>query len=230
MINCNSLNQCLTIEEKAKEEFLNLFKKIDQELVGLDTQCLLMPGDISRSYWTETFGFSSEFKRALSEKYSGESKAEDHGLNHMNRDALENFILDNGLNIDSEDYKDEPLEDLLDAVKQEVEDLDKEDDKKVNGMDCKFEEIGLYAWKPGDSESAVISVYIEMDSDDSTWPLIKNVASVVEGKIILHHDSWEFNHIICKDFNLSEDLDPKKIAEEVVVVAQKILVMAKGIE
>ena len=228
MCNCNSLNQHLSIYEKAKEEFLDLCNKIDQEILDVDTQHLLLPSEITHVNWTMMFDFSPGFKRLLYEKYTVEARGGYRGIDQMNRDELEAYIIDKELHIDTDEFKDEPLEKLLHAVKEEVGLINISSTRKIAAYECKFEVIGVVAWKPDDSETAVISVFIEMDSDDSTWPLVKKVAKAVGGKILLHCGAWEKNQIICASFCLTNTLDPKEIAKEVVSIAEKIMAMAAG--
>lgn len=222
---CENLNKSVMIIEDAKDEFKKLYQEIDQEVVQLDTHSLLLPGTCLFRSNLISFDFGPEYKWKLYAKYNPDAKSGYHGLNHMNREELEDFAIDKELDIETSDYEDEPLENLVDAIKEEAGLFNFKDDRDADELECKFDHIGLYVWKPENAQSGKISIYIEIEGDDSNWSLIKKTANHLNGEIFLHHDEWEFNEIICRSFSLADDLEPKTIAGEVVKVAEKIMVL-----
>jgi len=225
----DTLNQNFANLEKSKEDFLTLCRAIDQEIIKLDKNNLLQPGDISTHDWTMTFEFNPKFKKELWEAFLPEPDIDYHGFDRMNRNQLEDYIIEKELDVDTEDYKDMPLEDLIDAIKDEIGlcRFEQKDDYEIGNLDCKFEHIGLCALKPAKYENAEINIYLEMDSDYSNWPLIKEVAGNLDGELFLHEKPWEFNEIKLKTYDLTNDIDHKMLAKDIVILADKIRNLSK---
>jgi hypothetical protein len=224
------LNQTLVTFQKAKKQYYQLCQMIDQEIIQLDKNNLLQPGEISIRDWTMTFEFNHELKKALWEKFLPDPEPVYQNLNHMTRDELENFILDKDIELDADDYKDDPLEALIDAIKHEINvcgAIDHINDYEIGDLECRFEHIGFNVMKPKKSQNAEINIYLEMESDDTNWPLIKKTASYLNGEIQLHEDNWEFNEIKIKTFDLSNVIDHTVIAGEIVKLADKLWELSK---
>ena len=223
-MHCQILNQSLTMNRNARLEWLNLCRKVDRELIFIDRRSLLLPGNISDDDWTMTFEFSPMFKEILCRKFTLQSETGTRNPDKMNREELKNYILENDLDVDAADYEDQPLEKLAEAVKEEdFFNFDKQ-------VDCKFDHIGFFAWMPEDSQNGKISIYLEMDSDDSTWPLIKGAAKQIGGEILLDSKRWDFYSIAYRSFDLVDDINPEKIAREITQMAEKLWKMANGEE
>lgn len=225
----DTLNQSLTTLEKSKDDFLRLCRAIDQEIITLDKNNLLQPGDISAHDWTMTFEFNPKFKKELWEAFLPEPDTDYHGFSRMNRDQLEDYIIEKELDIDTEDYKDMALEDLIDAIKDEIGlcKFEQKNDYEIGSLDCKFEHIGLCALKPEKSENAEINIYVEMNSDYSNWPFIKDAAVYLNGKLFLHEKPWEYNEIKLNTYDLTKDIDHKMLAKDIVLLAEKIRELSK---
>lgn len=220
------LNQYLSISQEARNAFQNFCQKVDNQVSSLDQNNLLLPGHILSRSWMLSFKFCPAFKKILWEKFSPDAKIGYHGFDRMNREELEDYVAEKKLDIDVDEYSDEPLEELVDAIKGEVGlyNFEEPDEEK----DCLFDRMGLFVWKPTGSENAMISVFIEMDSDDSSWPLIKKVAEKLNGKIHLQCDTWSFYEIEFKSFSLADEVDYKAVAQAIVDVADNLWDMAEA--
>ncbi len=227
-MNFELINQSLTVFPNAKKEFNSLCEEMDNKVMALDKHNLLLPAYISTRRWMMFFYLAPEFKKALWKKYSPEAKSGNLKLDYLRRGELEDYIIENELDIDPADYCDEPLEALVDAIKDEERLLNLDDeDKDVDDLNCMFEHIGLYAWVPSCSKNAVISLYIEMDGDDATWPLTKRAAQAVDGDILLHSNKWDNNQIKVMSFSLDEEINLEAISKEIVNVAEQVWKMAQ---
>lgn len=89
-------------------------------------------------------------------------------------------------------------------------------DRFSDNAGCRLDHVGLLAWKESFTPHALLSVYIELDCDETSWALIKAVAEQVDGDIHLHSDTWHYTQIKCRGFDLTEPLDPQAIAREIV--------------
>ncbi len=205
-MNCKILNQALIIQQEAGNQFRAICEEVNQKLVGLDRYHLLMPGEISVDRWTMQLEFSPDFKEQLANSFSPYKRVNAKKIDHMTREELQDYIFDNNLGVELEEYINEPLESLIKKVKSIIG-LNKNGISK-DWLDCDFEHIGLYAWKNKESLQAEITIYVSMIYDVYIWSFINRIANSIGGDIYLHSNDWEFNEIKCRSFNVVDRINP----------------------
>jgi len=143
--------------------------------------------------------------------------------------------------LNDEDKKEEKFVLNLDGKNEEEdEDFEKDEDEEDDWDEEEEEEerdeditIGVYLWVP-EVNKAVLSIYLEYSGPgdyDENWKRLKQLKSILEGKIHLYHDGWGEETIEVERIALEElaqgKVTPEDIAKKVYSIAKKVSTFLK---